>query len=186
MTIPTRAPSAALSADARYARCEALVVTLEGGYVCNPKDPGGATNMGVTLAALTAWRGHACTANDVRALGAAEVKAIYRAVYWRAVQGDALPAGVDLIIFDASVNCGRGRAVEFLQRGLGVAVDGTLGAGTLAALAAGHDLPALVERIRAARASYYRSLPTWPTFGAGWSRRLATVAATATSWAARR
>ena len=180
--LPRSAP-VRVSADQRFERCEALLVTLEGGYVNAKLDKGGPTNMGVTLAALNDWRGRSCTANDVRCLGAAEVKALYRAVYWAAVQGDALPAGVDLIVFDAAVNCGRGRAVTFLQVGLGMLADGALGPKTLAALSVTVDVVALVERIRRARAAYYASLKTYPTFGTGWNRRLATVAATATSWA---
>lgn len=169
----------------RFARCEPLVVRLEGGYVNNPKDPGGATNMGVTLRALQDHRGHPCTWRDVQALSSAEVSAIYAETYWPAVCGDQLPAGVDLIVFDAGVNCGRGRAAAFLQTALGVTADGALGPQTLSAVAGVNDRPALVARIRLARVAYYRSLNTFATFGTGWLNRLATVANTASAWASK-
>lgn len=174
----------ALSVAERFGRCEPLVVRLEGGYADNPKDPGGATNMGVTLAALEAHRGHACTWRDVKALSPTEVCAIYGETYWPAVRGDELPAGVDLIVFDAAVNCGRGRAATFLQAALRVTADGQLGPATMAALAAVTDVAGLVERIRLARLTYYRALSTFPTFGRGWLNRLARIALTAAAWAA--
>ena len=167
----------------RFERCEAVVVRLEGGYVNNPKDPGGATNMGVTLRALEAHRGRPCTPADVKALTPAEVRDIYGETYWPAVKGDQLPPGVDLIVFDAAVNCGRGRAAIFLQRALGVEADGQLGPATLGALARERDLPALVERIRLARLAFYQQLGTFGTFGKGWLNRLSTVSQTATAWA---
>ena len=177
-----------LTPGERYGRCEAIVVRLEGGYSNNPKDPGGATNMGVTLRALEAHRGHPCTAADVRALSPAEVRDIYAETYWPAVMGDQLPPGVDLITFDAAVNCGRGRAATFLQLALGFIgddVDGDIGPATLRRLAAVNDLAPLVERIRLARLAYYKGLSTFPTFGTGWLNRLHTVAQTSAAWALR-
>lgn len=110
---------------------------------------------------------------------------IYHSTYWPAVKGDVLPPGVDLIIFDAGVNCDRGRAVTFLQAGLGVTADGNLGSHTLAVLAATKDRLGLIARIRTTRATYYRGLQGYATFGDGWANRLNSVAHTSTSWATR-
>lgn len=41
----------------------------------------------------------------------------------------------------------------------------------------------LVERLSDIREEFYRSLPTFPTFGKGWLRRLHEVEATARVWA---
>ncbi len=161
----------------------ALIKVYEGGYSNNPKDKGGPTCWGVTLAALEDHRGQVCTALDVRALTWAEAADIYHSTYWPAVKGDILPPGVDLIVFDAAINCGRSAAVKFLQAGLGIVTDGAFGPNTLAVLAATHDRVGLIERIRVARAAYYHSLDDFPTFGAGWLSRLTSVAHTATAWA---
>jgi lysozyme family protein len=173
-----------VSPDERFARCVAMVLGYEGGYVQNPADPGGATNLGVTLAALSEWRGKPCAASDVACLSLAEAKAIYRARYWNAVKGDELPAGPDLIGFDAAVNCGPHRAVIWMQAAAGVAPDGALGPVSLLAINAA-DPVKLIEAIRLKRDAYYRILPTFPTFGRGWLRRLTGVALTAKAWAAK-
>ncbi len=44
------------------------IFSEEDGYVDNPRDPGGATNMGITLSTLSAWEGHTVSAADVKSL----------------------------------------------------------------------------------------------------------------------
>jgi lysozyme family protein len=185
--MPIAAQGALLSADQRYARCEALIVAWEGGaiYTNSPKDPGGPTRWGVTQKALSDWRGHLVAPADVQALSAREAAQIYRTVYWAHVAGDQLPPGVDLMVFDAAVNMGRNRAGRCLQQALGVPDDGAIGPQTLAAVAAVNDRGALIDRIRARRAALYAGFDGYPTFGRGWMRRLEACATTAKSWAGR-
>lgn len=155
------------------------VLAFEGGYVNDPRDPGGATNQGITQRVYDAWRRLAgASAQQVRAIAPAEVAAIYRAQYWNAVRGDQLPAGVGLMAFDAAVNSGASRAARWLQAAAGVAVDGHIGQITLAA-AARADPAALIRAMGAARLSYDRGLRIWRYFGKGWSRRVAQVTAMA-------
>ena len=40
-----------------FAACLAELLVHEGGHVDHPKDPGGPTNMGITIATLADWRG---------------------------------------------------------------------------------------------------------------------------------
>jgi lysozyme family protein len=146
------------------------VLAHEGGYVDHPKDPGGATNLGITLATLARWRGRPVTKAEVAALTRAEAAAIYRAFYWDAVRADALPGGLDYAVFDLAVNSGPDRAARLLQRALGVAQDGRIGPHTLAAAAA--DPAAAIRALQRERRAFLERLPTWPVFGRGWSRRL--------------
>ncbi len=117
----------------------ALSFTLaeEGGYVDDPRDPGGATEDGITLAAWRAFSGElGATAAQLQAIGTVQRTAFY-AAQWNAVHGDALPLGVDLNTFDAWVNT-RTNAARQLQRvaGLtGASCDGWIGPETLAAVA---------------------------------------------------
>ena len=53
--------------DDRFDECLAFTLRAEGGYVDDPADPGGATNMGVTLATLREW-------SDDPSLGANQVQ----------------------------------------------------------------------------------------------------------------
>lgn len=162
----------------RFDRCLSEVLRHEGAYVDHPADPGGATNLGITLATLRAWRKRPVSKADVRDLTRAEAAEIYRARYWDAVRGDDLPAGVDLMVFDLAVNSGVKRGGQFLQEALGVAADGAIGPVTLAALKAVRPVE-IIERMAARRERYYRGLRTFPTFGKGWLARLASVRARA-------
>jgi lysozyme family protein len=91
----------------------------EGGYVNNPKDPGGPTKYGITLGTLEAHRGQVCTAADVKALTIDEAAEILDKGYWRKVWGDDLPAGVDFCLFDYAVNSGPAQAIKSVQRVVG-------------------------------------------------------------------
>lgn len=156
--------------------CLAVTLPHEGGYVDHPRDPGGATNMGITHRTLAAHRGRSVTKADVRGLTLDEARAIYRAGYWNPIKGESLPAGVDLTTFDYGVNSGPSRSVKDLQRVLGVSVDGRVGPETLAAsVRVGGK--ATVQKHCARRLSFVRGLGTFKTFGRGWSRRIADIEA---------
>lgn len=145
----------------------AHVLVYEGGYSDHPLDPGGATNLGITIGVLRAHRGRAVSKADVRALTRAEAAEIYRARYWRPSGCDALAAGLDLAVFDCAVNQGVSRALRFLAQAKTAA---RRGGGT-----------ALLNEFMARRMQHYGGLRRlFPTFGLGWSRRLlATQAAAA-------
>lgn len=139
----------------------------EGGYSNNPTDPGGETMWGVTL---TVARASGYT-GLMRDLPRDTAKAIYRAQYWDAVRADQLPDQVRFDIFDAAVNSGVKQAVKWLQRVVGVSEDGIIGPATMAAAASsGQDIG---RRYSGVRLKFMTDLPTWPTFGRGWARRIA-------------
>lgn len=170
-------------AASSYDRALKLVLAHEGGYVDHPSDPGGATNLGVTIGTLSAWLGRAATKAEVRALTAAKVAPIYRTRYWDVVCGDDLPAGLDYAVFDFAVNSGPARAAIALQRLVGVADDGRIGPITLKAVAT-RDAKALSGQLCDSRLVFLRGLSTWPTFGKGWSNRISGVRSVALSMAA--
>jgi lysozyme family protein len=149
-----------------------LVLAHEGGFVDHPKDPGGATNFGVTQKVYDAFRKRRGDGGrSVRKITMSEVEAIYRAQYWAAVRGDDLPLGLDYVVFDYGVNSGPKRAVQTLQAALGVKVDGAIGEVTLAAIERA-DMADLIEDICERRMAFLKRLKTWKTFGRGWSRRV--------------
>ena len=117
---------------AEFAKVLPFTLQAEGGFCDDPLDPGGATNWGITLGTLSGWRGHTCSVADIRELRATEAGAIYQAHYWAAVDGETLPGGLDLLVFDFGVNAGPETSVRLLQRMVGVTADGIMGPQTAA------------------------------------------------------
>lgn len=154
-----------------FEACLPIILQSEGGFVDDPHDPGGATNLGITLATLSGWLGRPATIADVEALTPETVAPIYCADYYNASHACSCPPGVDLMVFDEAVNQGVGRAVRSLQHAAGVAQDGLFGPATQAAVNTAHP-GALILRIEADREAHYRALPTFPRFGFGWLNRL--------------
>lgn len=149
----------------------------EGGYVNHPRDPGGATNFGVTQAVYDAYRKRLGLAvRSVKLITEAEVEAIYRTQYADKVRHDDLPAGVDYATLDAAVNSGVSRGAKWLQAAIGVLADGQVGAQTVAK-AKSSDPVQTMKAICSRRMSFVRGLTNWATFGKGWSRRIAGVEA---------
>lgn len=167
---------------ANFQTCLTVILKSEGGLVDNPRDPGGLTNLGVTQATLSHWLGRSASADEVKALTPATVAPIYHALYWNAVQGDALPVGVDLVVFDMAVNSGPKRAIETLQTAVGATVDGALGPHTLLGVGA-MSASDLIHKFTDAHEAFYRSLSTFPTFGRGWIARCNTTAQVALNMA---
>ncbi|MDP8250387.1 glycoside hydrolase family 108 protein [Pseudochrobactrum saccharolyticum] len=150
----------------------------EGGYVNNPKDPGGATKYGITHRTLAAHRGVASvTPAQVKALSKEEATEIYRRSYWVQSGGDLLPVGIDFMAFDYGVNSGPAQAVKSLQRVVGVTADGIVGGQTVAAVKAFKG--DLIAAYAAERLRFMRTLKTWPVFGRGWQKRVESVEAQA-------
>ena len=145
----------------------------EGSFVDHPADPGGATMWGITerVARANGYKGH------MRDFPVSLAKQIYRASYWDAVQADQLPAPVRYSVFDAAVNSGVSQSVKWLQRALGVSDDGAIGPKTLAAAQA-VDGQALKAKMLGARLQFMTDLATWPSFGRGWARRVASLLVT--------
>lgn len=166
---------------------DALNVVLheEGGFVNNPRDPGGMTNLGVTADTWHQWTGRPINEVTMRSLTPDAVAPLYKAWYWDKIDGDNLPVGLALVVFDFAVNAGPGRAAKTLQGIVGAAEDGAIGPGTLRAIQAfitAHGLAELITRFSDARANYYRSLPTFATFGKGWLARVGRVETYALGW----
>ena len=146
----------------------------EGGFVNHPVDPGGMTNLGVTKLVWENWVGHPVDEQTMRGLTPEMVAPLYKKRYWDAVRGDDLPSGVDLVVFDCAVNSGVGRASRFLQQVVGVTDDGKIGPGTIQAVLS-KDPKELVDAFCDKRQAFLEALPTFATFGKGWSRRVAEV-----------
>lgn len=135
----------------------------EGGYVNDPRDPGGETKFGISKRAYP----------DVNIASLTEegARTIYRRDYWQRAQADQYDGAIAFQLFDAAVNSGIGNAIRFLQRAVGVADDGQVGPATLRAIKA-MTVTDVLMRFNAERLDFMTKLSTWPTFGKGWARRI--------------
>ena len=160
--------------------CLAHVLASEGGYVNNPQDLGGMTNLGCTKTTWELFVGHPVSEADMRNLTPADVAPLYKRKYWDAVSGDLLPEGLDYAVFDAAINSGPGRAAKWLQEVVGVTADGSIGPATLKAIEAFNALE-LIAHYNDKRLQFLEALPTFATFGKGWSSRVSSVQSIASS-----
>ena len=154
--------------------CFNMVMKNEGGFVNNSHDPGGMTNLGVTKAAIEAYLGRTVDVTFMRSLTPDCVKPFYKSHYWDKIKGDQLPAGVDYAAYDLAVNSGTGRAAKYLQEIAGVFADGVIGPKSLEAIKS-CDPEQTVDALCDMRLDFLKRLPTFETFGKGWSRRVAEV-----------
>lgn len=92
----------------KFDRAFEVVVGLEGGYVRDPRDPGGATKYGISKRAYPQI--------DIASLTLEDAREIYRRDYWDALNLSAQPWPKALCLFDCAVNMGRGVALELYQQ----------------------------------------------------------------------
>ena len=137
-------------------------LTYEGGYTNDPKDPGGPTNWGITIADARMYWKQDASAADVKAMPKSVAIAIYQDKYWAKLDCDNRPTGPDFVDFDLGVNSGIGRTLQFRK---------ALDPQNLSPVA-------YVKAQCAKRSAFLQSLRTWAFFGKGWGRRVADVEAT--------
>jgi lysozyme family protein len=141
-----------------------VLIGHEGGYVWDPRDPGGETKFGISKRAYPE--------EDIKNLTLERAKAIYRRDYWDVIHADELPKHVRFAVFDAAVNSGVRAAVQWLQRAVGVKDDGMIGHKTLSAVVAMEPYK-LAAKFNGTRLKFLTELQTFNTFGRGWARRVA-------------
>ena len=137
-------------------------------YHVTPGDPGGGTFGGVTEAT---WRDATLRGGVSGALETAsysELSTVLHDGYWGSVC-DALPDGVDLLMFNGRMMTGA--FPRLFQAALGVVTDGQIGPRTLdaARVAVRTDL---IDHVTMRHIFYLSGLETWVNFHTGWLTRL--------------
>lgn len=151
-----------------------LVLKHEGGFVDHPRDPGGATNQGVTLQTFRRFFGPSKTVDDLRGITSEQLAHVYRSGYWDKCRCDQLPGGVDYAVFDVAVNSGPGRAAKFVQAAVDANQDGVIEGNTLE-LVDTQDAAQIINAICDKRLAFLQGLGTFDVFGKGWTKRVAEV-----------
>lgn len=153
----------------------AVVLQHEGGFVNNAKDPGGATNFGISLRYLRQYRCNTIV-EDIKNLTREEAIKIYQADWWEQHNYNAIyHQAIATKVFDLAVNMGAKQAHICLQRALRAATgnplseDGVLGEKTVVAINTAHP-EILLAAFKSEAAGFYRLLHK-PEFETGWLNR---------------
>lgn len=139
------------------------LISIEGGYVFNPKDPGGETKYGITKRTYPYL--------NIKELDREMAKAIYLKDFWEPL-GNEAHSSIKFEAFDFAVNSGIQTSLRKLQRAIGVADDGHFGPLSRAKLNKMAVSDVLFLYL-AERQEFMASLSTWQDFGRGWARRIA-------------
>jgi lysozyme family protein len=186
-TPSTPAPAPIGPADAAlFARSLDHVLEMEGGFSDDAYDPGGPTNLGITLAVYADWKGVAPDAalkEELQSISTATAGAIYAARYWTPAGCDDLPPALAFFHFDTAVNHGVTGAIRLLQQAVGTDIDGEMGPLTLAA-AVRAPIAETLQAYAEVRRARYRALPHFWRFGRGWLARVDTTLSRALALAA--
>lgn len=122
------------------------LIGVEGGYVNDPKDPGGETKFGCSKRRYPQ--------EDIANLTLDRAKFLFQRDYWNPHHCEFLPWPEALLVFDTSVNGGNADRWHQMYAGS----------------------PDFVTNYQAEHALYLASLPGWTHDGRGWSRRLIKLA----------
>ena len=185
--------------EARWKAIFQKIVMVEGGWVNDKADRGGATNYGVSLRFAVALNqidaNHDGFADldlnfdrvidgvDIRKLTPEIAEALYFQHFWAGPGIWSLPRPLDAAVFDQAVNGGTTAAIKLLQRainrtagamGVSIPVDGGLGPITRRE-AALRNPERLIADYRALAAERYEAIvradPSQKRFIKGWLRR---------------
>lgn len=142
------------------------VLKMEGGFVNDPDDPGGATKYGITIHTMRRL-GVDVDGNgivdirDVKAMPMETARAIYKREYFEGPRIDDLPEVLQPTVFDMYVNAGA-NAVKILQRlctkmGFPLKADGVIGPKTIGEVhnAHRHSGDVLADMYSIERRNYY-------------------------------
>lgn len=146
----------------------------EGGFSNNPKDPGGATMRGVTIATFRAVYGQSKTVDDLKRITDEQWDTIFKKYYWDKCKADIIESqSVANMLVDFAWHSGVSTAVKAIQQIVGVDADGVAGRVTVGAINGFFSGSQCVfEQLKARRFQFLRTRATWPTFKNGWTKRL--------------
>lgn len=140
-----------------------LLMSVEGGYVNDPKDKGGETKYGISKKSYPN--------EDIANLTIDRAKKIYKRDYWDRCKCDSIPDCLSVALFDFAVHSGTKLAIKKLQESLGVKSDGIIGNQTIGAA---NRIPSnrVLNDYFWRRIIYLIKLKDFKTYGSGWGNRL--------------
>lgn len=154
-----------------------FILSHEGGFSNNPKDPGGATMRGVTLATYRSVYGSKKTVADLKRITSEEWGSIFKKYYWDRCKADIIAnQSVANMLVDFAWNSGVVTAVKTIQQIVGVDADGIAGRVTIGAINGYFRGSKYVfDKLKEARLRYMQTRKNWPTFKNGWTTRVNSI-----------
>lgn len=136
---------------------------IEGGYVNDPRDPGGETNFGISKRSYPQV--------DIKGLTPDAAIAIYKRDFWDEMRCDEMPGKIAIAVFDCAVNQGPGAARKLIQKAAGVKADGIVGPMTLGAINEADEEELLIQ-FASWRLRRYGFTANAATYLRGWAARV--------------
>lgn len=165
-------PVDSISFDEAFRR----LIGHEGGYSNDKRDPGnwtgGKVGVGILKGTKFGLAANTYPTLDIKNISLAQAKGIYKKDWWDKLGANGMHSAIVFQLWDFAINAGRSRAIKELQQAVGVAADGVIGPKTMEAVNA-HDLNDVLLTLTAERLKFYTSLKTFPTYGKGWTNRVA-------------
>ncbi|HHS9827788.1 TPA: glycoside hydrolase family 108 protein, partial [Klebsiella pneumoniae] len=171
-----------------FSKISSVILQHEGGYVNDPNDRGGETNMGITIAS---WRAYApsdlgieATTNTLRNMTKEQAEIIYYNHYWEPKGFCKLETiKIALMLYDWTITSGRAvtqvRKMLHNEYNINLVVSNTMDDDMIHCINAIEDQEQLLSRIAEVRKEYYRSLTitngepnTQVRFLTGWINRV--------------
>jgi lysozyme family protein len=148
---------------------QAILLTLqhEGGWVNNPHDSGGETNMGITQKDMPG--------QDMKTLTVEQATAYYLENYWKLHYSGINDQSIVNKLFDMGVLFGVGTAVKILQAALNLKTDGSFGPMSLTAVNAAEPISFLIAYktgLVNRALGVVNAVPSDRIFFAGWVKRI--------------
>ena len=162
---------------ADYTKLVPFIKKWEGGFGNHPKDKGGATNKGVTLATYRMVYGKNKTVDDLKNMTDKEWEHIFKVFFWNKWKADEIKnQSIANILVDWVWMSGLG-TIKKIQSLFGLTADGIVGNKTISYINS-HDQEEVFNKIWNRRKSFYESLvnnnPSQKVFLKGWMNRLNT------------
>ena len=157
-----------------------FILSFEGGFVNDPKDKGGATNKGVTIAT---WRMQGydkdgdgdIDVDDLKLITDADATEVMRRCYWKRWRADEIKNQSIANLLVDWIWCSGTPSITITQLMLGLKADGIPGKQTIAAINR-QNPKTFFNRLKARRKQFYEGIvkrnPSQKKYINGWLRRL--------------
>lgn len=156
----------------RINKLKSFILSWEGGFVNDPRDPGGATNKGVTLATFRSIFGKDKTVKNLKEITDSQWMTIFKTRFWDRYKADNIKdEWIAYLLVDWLWTSGPGNAINRVQKFLGLKVDGIVGNVTINKINS-YNGKELFIKLWHLRENFIKTRAQYPIYGKGWLRRL--------------